>query len=43
MCRDLEQPVNTISYTRAQITAVKLLMKSVHTPASGLYDIFSLK
>ena len=36
----LEQRVNTISYTRVQITAVKFLMNSVHTPASGMYDIF---
>ena len=37
----LELPVNTTSYTRAQITAVKSLwMNSVHTPASGLYGIF---
>ena len=38
----LEQRVNTISYTRVQITAVKFLMNSVHTPASGLYDMLSL-
>ena len=41
MCRDIELPVNTSSYTRAQITAVKFLINSVHTPDSGLYDIFS--
>ena len=42
MCRDLELTVNTISYTKAQITAVKFLMNSVHLPAFGLYDMLSL-
>ena len=38
MCRDLELSVNTTNYTRAQITAVKFFMNSVHTPANDLYS-----
>ena len=43
--RDLELYVTTTSYIRAQITAVKFLMSSVHIPTSVLYKyyIFFLK
>ena len=45
----LELPVNTTTNTRAQITAVKFLIQTLHTPLLlsvvlfdifGLYDIF---